>query len=775
VDDQRGFTRRCRNRLSAVGYRLVPALLVVAGLVSTSGPAGAEAASPESYLEEGMKAFERGAFEAAVPSWTEAARLYEAEGKLGGRLTALTQLSQAYARLGRYRDAVTQLEMARDLAQRSQQPRWAALVLIRLGEARVGLGALDTAEPDLREGLGRARALSDAGLTALALNNLGNLLTIQQKYPEAVAAYQEAVVLGKASGPRSMTVRAMINAATALRDSGAAKESQRMLDAALDELRGAEQTSDSAFLFVSVGVGYRALLLTLADPSMRLQASRAFGEARTLADRLGDRRTASYASGYLGALYEDEQRNGEALQLTRTAIFAAQQANAPESLYRWQWQAGRLLRKQGATDAAIATYRRALSTLQSIRSDLSAGRGAFRDSVGPVYLELADLLLQRAAALQDAAQIQTYLVEARGVAESLKAAELRDYFRDDCVDLVLAKEAKLDVVSRTAVVVYPILLPDRIELLISVPAGLQRFSVPVGAAAVTREVRTFRQMLEKRTTRQYLRPAQQLYKWLIQPVEPALASLHIDTLVFVPDGPLRTIPMGALHDGQRFLIEKYAVAITPGLNLTDPRPIDREHLKILALGVTQAVQGFPALPNVSAELQMLTSLFGSTTLADQDFVVARLEKALKDTPFTIVHVASHGHFGGDVKDTFLLAFDDKLTMDRLDQLIGAFKFREEPLDLLTLSACETAEGDDRAALGLAGVAIKAGARSAVATLWDINDRVSADLVAAFYEELREASTSRATALQHAQLKILGDPRYQHPGFWSAFLLINNWL
>ena len=162
-------------------------------------------------------------------------------------------------------------------------------------------------------------------------------------------------------------------------------------------------------------------------------------------------------------------------------------------------------------------------------------------------------------------------------------------------------------------------------------------------------------------------------------------------------------------------------------------------------------------------------------LVDQEFVVAKLEKELKEERFTIVHVASHGHFGSDVKDTFLLAFDEKLTMDRLDQLIGVFKFRDEPLDLLTLSACDTAAGDDRAALGLAGVAVKAGARSAVATLWDINDRVSADLVAAFYGELKDPSISRATALRRAQMKILADPRYEHPGFWSPFLVINNWL
>jgi CHAT domain-containing protein len=233
--------------------------------------------------------------------------------------------------------------------------------------------------------------------------------------------------------------------------------------------------------------------------------------------------------------------------------------------------------------------------------------------------------------------------------------------------------------------------------------------------------------------------------------------------------------MAALHDGKQFLVSKYALGITPSLNLTDPRPLQRERPNVLAVGVTEAVQGFPPLPNVAAELDALRKLFDSTTLVDQDFLVSNLEKKLKGERFTIVHVASHGQFDSDVQKTFLLTFDDKLTMDRLDQLIGVFKYRDDPLELLTLSACETAAGDDRAALGLAGVAIKAGARSAVATLWQVNDEVSADLVVDFYRQLRDPSTSRALALQRAQLKVLGDPRYDHPGFWAPFLLINNWL
>ena len=225
--------------------------------------------------------------------------------------------------------------------------------------------------------------------------------------------------------------------------------------------------------------------------------------------------------------------------------------------------------------------------------------------MGPVYFELVDLLLQRGASLQDRDQVGPYLIEARETIELFKAAELRDYFRDDCVDTALSKITTLDVVAQTAVVIYPILLADRTELLVSLPSGLKRVSVPVGAATLTEEVRQLRRRLEKRTTREYLPHAQKLYDWLIRPLEADLAASSIDTLVFVPDGALRTIPMTALHDGKQFLDRQIRSRDHSQLESHRSRPLKRENMKVLAVGVTEAVQGFPALPNVAAELQAM--------------------------------------------------------------------------------------------------------------------------------------------------------------------------
>jgi CHAT domain-containing protein/Tfp pilus assembly protein PilF len=754
---------------------------LIASPSQAAAAAVSQARSGEQLMQQGLISYQRGDFEQAAVSWSEAARSFEAEPNTRRRSEALIQLAQAFRSLGQYRDALKNLESALAIADAAGDHAQTALAMATLGDVYIATGPAEVAQKYLQEGLRRAKELNNDGLSATILNNLGNLASAQKKYPEALSFYKESASLAKLGKTPPLAVTATINAATASINYKQPKEAKALLDAAADQIQSLVPTREKAMGLMNIGLAYFNLRSSFPETkeSLFLLAHRNLSEAGAVADSVGDRRTASYAWGHLGRLYEIEDRYSESLQLTRRATFAAQQVNATESLYRWEWQTGRLLAKLNNIDDAINAYRRAVRTLQSIRPELSVNYGSpqesFRETIGPVYFELVDLLLRRAASAQDAGQAAPYLIEARESVELFKTAELRDYFRDDCVDNALSKITQLETVAKSAVVIYPILLADRTELLVSLPGGLKRVLVPVGAAELTEEVRELRRKLEKRTTREYLPHAQKLYDWLIRPLEADLVASPIDTLVFVPDGALRTIPMSALHDGKQFLIAKYAVAITPSLSLSDPRPIKRQGMKVLAVGVTESVQGFSALPNVSQELKELQALLGSETLVDKQFLTANFENKLKEEQFSVVHVASHGEFGNDVENTFLLTFDDKLSLDRLNQMIGVFRFRDDPLELLTLSACDTAAGDDRAALGLAGMAIKAGARSALATLWNISDQATVGLVLDFYRELKNPVMSRAAALQKAQLKLIENPRFEHPGYWSAFLMINNWL
>jgi CHAT domain-containing protein len=223
------------------------------------------------------------------------------------------------------------------------------------------------------------------------------------------------------------------------------------------------------------------------------------------------------------------------------------------------------------------------------------------------------------------------------------------------------------------------------------------------------------------------------------------------------------------------MIEKYAIATTPGISLTFPKPLDAEDASFFAGGISHAVQGFSGLPGVPSELDKLEDQHGATILHNEAFQLSTIETQLGSEDYSIVHIATHGHFDSNPQQSYLLTYDGKLTMDLLEQSIGSRRQTGNTLDLLVLSACETAVGDNRAALGLAGVALKAGARSAVATLWQISDAATVLIVGSFYEYTSKGNRNKAEALRSAQIKLIDSERYSHPSDWAPFLLIGNWL
>ena len=771
--------RRTRH-LTAHPFRfLLLAILLLLAPSPTAIAAGAP--PPDSLMQQGLQAYQRGAFEQALAAWKQASQLYERDGKIKDRIESLMLAAQAAQALGRTKQALLQLDLALVLSQGSGDPLITAGVLAQLGRTYLAARQLDEAAERLNEALALARRQDSPSLAAATLNDLGVLQALRRQDREALASFEESATLAQGAGRPLVAITARINAARAELRLGEPQNSRLFLDQAFDQIRELPPSHDKAVGLINIGLVYGQLPALLPDISapLLLRAAGVLQESVTLAEQLGDIRSLSYGLGYLGHLYETEYRTDEALRLTRRGVFAAQSAGAPESLYRWQWQLGRLQASSGRLDEAIAAYGQAAATLQPIRPEVA--RVSYetsiyeQESVRPLFVELADLLLQRAGLTKDPRAAQTDLLAARDAIEAFKAVELREYFRDECVDALQARIARLDTLSPTTAVIYPILFADRLEMLVSLPTGMTRISVPVPAVTLAQEVRAFRRTVEKRTTREYLPHAQQLYDWLVRPIEAELTRLQIHTLVFVPDGALRTIPLAALHDGSAFLIQKFAVALTPGITLTDPHPLNREKIRFLATGLTKGVQGFPPLPYVAEEMDSIHTLYSNDQLLNQDFLTSKLEHELHEGRYGMLHIATHGKFSTDVNDSFLLTFDGRLTIRKLDQLIGLFRFRNDPLELLTLSACQTGIGDDRAALGLAGVAIKAGARSALATLWFINDEASAALMAEFYRELRDPSLSKAVALQHAQQKLLSDRVYEHPAYWSPFLLLNNWL
>jgi len=742
---------------------------------------GGEEKSVDTLDAQIREALRHGDFGPAIAAWNDLLGLLRKASDTKREIDALIGRGETYLVLGHYGKAGEDLSLAVSMAEAAGDSRRAAAASGSLGNVYYMAGDLVRSRSALESALKAARTGGFVDIAALTLNNLGNLFAAIGQGPAAEAAFRESERLARDIGNTLLVARVKVNLARSEVRIGRYAVAETSLQAAVRDLSGQSPNRMFATTLMAIGQVFADLDRLRGDDvgSNGLHAYTLFNQATGVAAAVGDSRTESYGLGNLALLYERQGRGEEALDLARRALFLAQSVDAKESLYQWQWLVGRLLAREGESKAAISAYQGAVKTLQTLRVDLpdvdpTTGQPVFRDTVGAVYLQLTDLLLKEAEHERGATE-QAYLTEARATVELLRSAELKDYFQDQCVDELQARTRPVDRLAAHTAALYPLILPERLALLVTLPDGLVQASLPISREELAEHVHAFRLLLEKRTTRQFLPYAKRLYDWLVRPIERHLVSHDVDTLVFIPDGALRTVPLAALHDGDAFLIENYAVATVPGLTLFDPRPLTDTSVEILINGLTEAVQGFSSLPFVSSELQAISDIYGGTVLKDQEFVIPRLRRSLATTRYTVVHIASHGVLAKNPKESFLLTFDGRLDMDGLERFVKLGRFRESPVELLTLSACRTAAGDDRAALGLAGMAVKAGARSAVATLWFINDQASSLLVADFYRRLRQRELSKAKALQQAQLRMMRDRRYRHPGYWSPFLIIGNWL
>lgn len=516
----------------------------------------------------------------------------------------------------------------------------------------------------------------------------------------------------------------------------------------------------------------------------------------------------SFAKGRLGHIYECHQDYQQAINLTQQALIGTV---ADENLYLWAWQAGRLFRATGRMQEAINFYEKSIDSLKSIRSELILQQRDlqfdFRDKVEPVYRELLELRLEQTNDLVQKSDIQQNLESVLPIIDELRLAELQNYLGNNC-DLALIQKP-VPLVGKNTAVLSSIILKERLAIILTLADGEQKFKskvfwVPVKSQEVRDVINDLRTKLEKRSDLEntYKARAQQVYNWFIRPFISDLEKEKIETLVFIQDGILRSIPIAVLFDGKQFVIEKYAIAFAPALTLTNPQQSNPQKLQVLAFGLTQSAtvetdagsKNFEPLTQVKSELKAITtSLPKSKGLLDRDFTPERLQEELEKNTYPIIHLATHGKFGIDDTETFLVTgkkvavnrqkslpskiYNEKLTLNDLYQLINRIYPQNKPIELLTLTACETAVGSDRETLGLAGVAIQAGSQSAIATLWKVDDAATAQLIAKFYQNWH-SGMSKAKALQAAQITWLQTHQQQlesHPGYWAPFILIGNWL
>jgi CHAT domain-containing protein len=352
-------------------------------------------------------------------------------------------------------------------------------------------------------------------------------------------------------------------------------------------------------------------------------------------------------------------------------------------------------------------------------------------------------------------------------------------------------------------IIYAFARPEQLDLIVVPPSGtpLHKSIPAANRKTLMQVVASFRSELlspSKINTERYLPASQQLYQWIIAPLEADLKAQGIDTLVFSMDAGLRTLPLAALHDGSQFLVEKYSIGLIPSLNLTDTNYESVKNAEVLAMGASQFTNNQPLLA-VPAELNAIASEWQGKSFLNQTFTLNNLRSQRRAQAYRIIHLATHGEFKPGVpSNSYIQLSDTRLTLDRVREL----GWNQPPkVELLVLSACKTAVGDEGVELGFAGLAVQAGVKSVLASLWYVSDEGTLGLMTEFYHYLKVAPI-KAEALRQAQIAMikgqvriengrlilsnlnkelelppelakLGNENLSHPYYWSAFTMIGS--
>lgn len=510
-------------------------------------------------------------------------------------------------------------------------------------------------------------------------------------------------------------------------------------------------------------------------------------EALKAARASQDKRTESYALGRLGKIYVQNQQTDWAQQFFEKALAAAGSIQAWDITYQWQQELGKIYKQKGKINQAIEAYEAAVNNLEKVRNNIIAVNPdiqfSFKEKVQPVYQEYLRLLLT---------SVEPNLEQVIKTNERLQLAELENFLQCGQLDLVSLERSP--TTPNLPNIIYIIDLGERIEEIVrTVDGSLHRHSPNLEVVKSNAEniLLNFQDERFDYTNGSFaytnegiiLEDSQALYNQLIAPIKNYLPPSG--TLVFVLDSFLQNLPMSLLYDGKDYLINKYSVSVTLNSQLRSPKALKPEQLKALIAGLSKSnpsLNEFDSFKNLVPLTQVETeiadikqSTVSSVELLNEKFTSENFNNQIIQASFPIVHITTHGQFSSDPEQTAILAWDKVINISEFDRLLrGQMRNSQSALELLVLSACQTAKGDKRSALGLAGIATQAGARSTLASLWLVEEASTAQLMGKFYQGLKNG-LPKAEALRQAQLALLANPKYAHPYYWSSFVLVGSWL
>jgi len=491
---------------------------------------------------------------------------------------------------------------------------------------------------------------------------------------------------------------------------------------------------------------------------------RLVADATASAEAIDDKRSLSFAYGIEAELESLKSAQAAIVETQYAqALALAQSVHASDIAYDWAYRLAQFNEAAGRDDRAARYYEIALAALGQVREDLVAVnselRFEFAQKIEPVYRDYLQFLV---------ASPEPNFAQVVEVHESLQLAQLENFLR--CGRLI-APESDLG----DAVTVHVINLDTSIEVIVSRPDSTYAYSVSAEEVipsaenlALNLQSPSFLEVPEA----DFLPYSKALYDGLLRPAVEAGFIVDDEPLSFVLDAPFQTVPMGILHDGQQYLVATHLLSNSLQIRQS---AMPSASSRALFVGLSEqapsfseplAPMGIRPLPETEFEAASLKRYLRSKVLLDGDFTAEQLEDEVAADDYQIVHISTHGQFSSVPERTFLVAWDRLIDIQEMAQIFqGAGN-----IDLLVLSACQGAVGDERSTLGLAGLAVQSGARNAIASLWLVDSTGSSVLMDRFYEGLIQGLNS-AEALQQAQVMLLQSSAFSHPFYWAPFVLI----
>ncbi|HEY9849980.1 MAG TPA: tetratricopeptide repeat protein [Leptolyngbyaceae cyanobacterium] len=810
------------------------------------------------YLTEGeildriASVYDNLQYDAALTAYQELLASARQKNNRAEEGRTLNSIGTVYKNLGRYQSALTSYQEALAIVQEmklrspnANMNNFEGAILNNIGTVYEQLGQYPTALESYQKAL---TIVQDLSWRETTLINIGSAYEKMAQYPAALEFYDRALAVARGVSDRPTEGITLIHQGKVYQKIGQHQTALESYQQALAILQEVGNRPGEGWVLNNLGEVY-------SDLKQHQTAREYYQQALAIREEVGDKAGKGITLKNIGVTLQEQNQPELAI------VFYKQSVNITEEI-RKDIQ-GLSKEQQGSyTETVAGTYRnladlllkqnRVLEAqqvldllkvqeledyLRNVRGNEQTGQGIPNNppeqEIKQGYEELINKAIQIGKERTQIEKINTAnrtpdqqkrLLELRKTeqeitqqfAEFLKSpavnsavAQLKQVTGGESLDLKDFNSLRdnLQRLQQNAVVLYPLILDDRLELiLVTAYSPPIRRTVNIKREQLNQAILEVRKSLTNPISNAKI-PTRQLYELLIKPIENDLSQANAKTIIYAPDGQLRYIPIAALYDGKQWLIERFRINNITAASLTDFNTKPQEKLQVLAGAFTQGSYNFKVgernfslsgLPFAGREVENLAAILPDTTkLLDQKF---NRDIILLMNDYSVVHLATHAEFvAGQPENSFiLLGNGEKITLRDIES------WSLPKVDLFVLSACQTAVGgmgNGQEILGFGYQIQRTGARAAIASLWSVDDGGTQRLMDAFYSVMSRGNITKAEALRQAQIALIAGnystitqqrglaseaiinsspaPQAQHqlshPYYWAPFILIGNGL